>query len=150
MPATVTRLSAQPAIVQIRRVDALIILLLILAATTTTTCLYAFTALLLLVERADKYTAIAPSSPAAAARSPLPRVRLCSWCAFALPPTRVRLCIHTRSNFQTSKGPPFRPVFHCGSHQGEGGKAKTTSQWTAPHEGQPLCAQSSTTSASMA
>ncbi len=31
--------------------------------TTTTTRLYGFTALLLLVERADKYTAIAPSSP---------------------------------------------------------------------------------------
>jgi hypothetical protein len=63
MPATVTRLSAQPAIVKIRRVNALI-LLLILAATTITTRLYGFTALLLLVERADKYTAIlAPSSP---------------------------------------------------------------------------------------
>ena len=64
MVPTVTRLSAQPAIVKIRRVDALIILLLILAATTTTTTrLYAFTALLYLVDRADKYTAIAPSSP---------------------------------------------------------------------------------------
>ncbi len=31
--------------------------------TTTTARLYCFTALLLLVERADKYTAIAPSSP---------------------------------------------------------------------------------------
>jgi hypothetical protein len=53
--------SAQPAIVKIRRVDALIILLP--AATPIVARLYAFTALLLLVERADKYTAIAPSSP---------------------------------------------------------------------------------------
>jgi hypothetical protein len=60
MVPTVTRLSAQPAIVKIRRVDALI---LIRAATTTTTRLYAFTALLLLVDGANKYTAIAPSSP---------------------------------------------------------------------------------------
>jgi hypothetical protein len=60
MVPTVTRLSAQPAIVKIRRVDALILLL---AATTTTTRLYASTALLLLVDCADKYTAIAPSSP---------------------------------------------------------------------------------------
>ncbi len=62
MVPTAASPSAQPAIVKIRRVDALI--LLILAATTTTTSrLYAFTALLLLVERADKYTVIAPSSP---------------------------------------------------------------------------------------
>ncbi len=63
MVPTVTRLSAQPAIVKIRRVDALI-LIRVATTTTTTTCLYAFTALLLLlVEGADKYTAIAPSSP---------------------------------------------------------------------------------------
>ncbi len=67
MAATVASPSAQPAIVKIRRVDALI--LIIRAATTTTTTtttttrLYAFTALLYLVDRADKYTAIAPSSP---------------------------------------------------------------------------------------
>jgi hypothetical protein len=69
MVPTATSPSAQPAIVKIRRVDALIIIipLLIRAATTTTTTtrLYTFTALLLLLvdERADKYTAIAPSSP---------------------------------------------------------------------------------------
>ncbi len=66
MVPTATSPSAQPAIVKIRRVDVLIIPLLIRAATTTTTTrLYAFTALLLLLvdERADKYTAIAPSSP---------------------------------------------------------------------------------------
>jgi hypothetical protein len=62
MLPTAARPSAQPAIVKIRRVDALI-LLLILAATTTTTRVYGFTALLLLVERTDKYTAIAPPSP---------------------------------------------------------------------------------------
>ena len=61
MLATVTRLSAQPAIVKIRRVDALIIPLP--AATPIAARLYALAALLLLVERADKYTAIAPSSP---------------------------------------------------------------------------------------
>ncbi len=73
MLPTAARLSAQPAIVKIRRVDALILILIILAArdvrafttttttTTTTTRLYGFTTLLLLlVERADKYTAIAP------------------------------------------------------------------------------------------
>jgi hypothetical protein len=63
MVPTVTRLSAQPAIVKIRRVDALILILAATTTTTTTSRLYAFTALLLLVERADKYTAIAPSSP---------------------------------------------------------------------------------------
>jgi hypothetical protein len=64
MVPTAVRLSAQPAIVKIRRVDALILLLFLAATTTTTTtCLYAFNALLLRVERADKYTAIAPSSP---------------------------------------------------------------------------------------
>jgi hypothetical protein len=65
MLPTAARLRVQPAIVKIRRVDALILLLILAATTTTTTTtrLYAFTALLLLVERADKYTAIAPSSP---------------------------------------------------------------------------------------
>jgi hypothetical protein len=62
MVPTATRLSAQPAIVKIRRVDALIILLIILGTryvrafttTTATTRLYGFTALLLLlVERVD-------------------------------------------------------------------------------------------------
>jgi hypothetical protein len=62
MVPTAASPSAQPAIVKIRRVDALIPLIRA-ATTTTTTCLYAFTALLLLVEGADKYTAIAPSSP---------------------------------------------------------------------------------------
>ncbi len=55
--------SAQPAIIKIRRVDALILLLILAATTTTTTRLYAFNAQFLRVERADKYTAIAPSSP---------------------------------------------------------------------------------------
>ncbi len=76
MVPTAVRLSAQPAIIKIRRVvDALIILILaardVCAFTTTTittttaTHLYGFTALLLLlVEHPDKYTAtIAPSSP---------------------------------------------------------------------------------------
>ncbi len=64
MVPTATSPSAQPAIVKIRRVDALIPLLIRAATTTTTTRLYVFTALLLLLvdERADKYTAIAPSS----------------------------------------------------------------------------------------
>jgi hypothetical protein len=60
------------------------------------------------------------------------RVRLAAICASALPPSarppcrharppcrhlrvrlaamRVSLCIHTRSNFQTRQGPPFRPA----------------------------------------
>ncbi len=63
MVPTVTRLSAQPAIVKIRRVDALILIPRAATTTTTTTRLYAFTELLLLVEGEDKYTAIAPSSP---------------------------------------------------------------------------------------
>ncbi len=54
MLPTAARLSAQPAIVKIRRVDALILLLILAATATTTTRLYGFTALLLLVERADK------------------------------------------------------------------------------------------------
>ncbi len=54
--------SAQPTIVKIRRVDALIITILLLAATPFAARLYALAALLLLVERAAKYTAIAPSS----------------------------------------------------------------------------------------
>jgi hypothetical protein len=59
--------SAQPAIVKIRRVDALIIIIIILLLAATPAFaarLYALAALLLLVgdERADKYTAIAPSS----------------------------------------------------------------------------------------
>ncbi len=119
MVPTVTRLSAQPAIVKIRRVDALIIPLLISAATTTTTTtrLYAFTALLLLVdERADKYTAIAPSSPcpppapilraaaaalAAAARSPLhsPLFNFSK-------PARGPLCAHQRPSL--SQAPALR------------------------------------------
>ena len=59
--------SAQPAIVKIRRVNALIIIVILLPPAATPTIaarLYALAALLLLVdERADKYTAIAPSSP---------------------------------------------------------------------------------------
>ena len=60
--------SAQPAIVKIRRVDALIIIILLLLAATppfAARLLYALllAALPLLVdERADKYTALAPSS----------------------------------------------------------------------------------------
>jgi hypothetical protein len=61
MVPTAASPSAQPAIVKIRRVDALIILLP--AATPIAAHLYALAALLLLVERADKYTAIAPTSP---------------------------------------------------------------------------------------
>ncbi len=64
--ATVASPSAQPAIVKIRRVDALIIIIILLPAATPTIAarLYALAALLLLVdERAAKYTAIAPSSP---------------------------------------------------------------------------------------
>ncbi len=61
MVPTAASPSAQPAIVKIRRVDALIIILL-LAATLFAARLYALAALLLLVERAAKYTAIAPSS----------------------------------------------------------------------------------------
>ena len=76
MLPTEARLSAQPAIVKIRRVAALIILLP--AATPATTRLYAFTALLLLVERADQY------GRRAVMRSPLP-------------PVRVRLAADTRS-----------------------------------------------------
>ncbi len=62
MVPTAASPGAQPAIVKIRRVDALIIILLP-AATPIAARLYALAALLLLVERADKYTAIAPSSP---------------------------------------------------------------------------------------
>ena len=62
MVPTAASPSAQPAIVKIRRVDALIIILLP-AATPFAARLYALAALLLLVdERAAKYTAIAPSS----------------------------------------------------------------------------------------
>ncbi len=67
---TATSPSAQPAIVKIRRVEALIIiiiLLLLLAASTpfAARLLYALMAALPLLvdeERADKYTALAPSS----------------------------------------------------------------------------------------
>ncbi len=62
MVPTAASSSAQPAIVKIRRVDALIIILLP-AATPIAARLYALAALLLLVdERADKYIAIASSS----------------------------------------------------------------------------------------
>ncbi len=63
MVPTAASPSAQPAIVKIRRVDALITIILLPAATPIAARLYALAALLLLVERADKYTAIAPSSP---------------------------------------------------------------------------------------
>jgi hypothetical protein len=69
MVPTAVSPSAQPAIVKIRRVDALIIIIILLppAASTPTIAarLYALLAALLLLlvdERADKYTAIAPSS----------------------------------------------------------------------------------------
>ncbi len=67
MVPTAASPSAQPAIVKIRRVDALIIiiLLLLLAATPPFAArLYALMAALPLLvdERADKYTALAPSS----------------------------------------------------------------------------------------
>ena len=63
MVPTATSPSAQPAIVKIRRVDALIIILLPAASTPTIAArLYALAALLLLRKRAAKYTAIAPSS----------------------------------------------------------------------------------------
>ncbi len=69
--------SAQPAIVKIGRVDALIIIIILLppAATPIAARLYALMAALLLLlvdERADKYTAITPSSP-------------CRRCALATP-----------------------------------------------------------------
>ncbi len=69
MVPTVASPSAQPAIVKIRRVDALIIIIILLpAATTTPILLLVFTRwpryYYLLVDdaRAAKYTAIAPSS----------------------------------------------------------------------------------------
>ncbi len=64
MVPTATSPSAQPAIVNIRRVDALIIIILLPAATPIAARLYALMAALLLLvdERAAKYTAIAPSS----------------------------------------------------------------------------------------
>jgi hypothetical protein len=67
MVPTAASPSAQPAIVKIRRVDVLIIIIILLPPAATTPfaarLLYALAALLLLVdERADKYTAIAPSS----------------------------------------------------------------------------------------
>ncbi len=86
MVPTAASPSAQPAIVKIRRVDALIILLP--AATPIAARLYAFTALLLLVERADKYLLLAT----AGARSP--RCRR----AFATPPPRVRHAAAARSH----------------------------------------------------
>ncbi len=74
--------SAQPAIVKIMRVDALIIIILLLAASTpfAARLLYALAALLLLVDaRAAKYTPIAPSSHARRRRR-----------AFATSPRRCR------------------------------------------------------------
>jgi hypothetical protein len=62
MPPTAETPSAQPAIVKISRVDAVFIIIIAAPTTTTTTRLYGLYRALL-VERADKYTAIAPSSP---------------------------------------------------------------------------------------
>ncbi len=64
MVPTATSPSAQPAIVKIRLVDALIIIILLPATTPPFAArLYALmAALLLLRKRAAKYTAIAPSS----------------------------------------------------------------------------------------
>jgi hypothetical protein len=96
---------AQPAIVKIRRVDALIIIIILLpAAIPIAARLYAFAALLLLVDqRADKYTAIAPPPPprvrrAAAPRSPRCRRVLRVRRAFAFAFTLVPL-------FTASRGP---------------------------------------------
>ncbi len=65
MPPTAATPSAQPAIVKISRVDAVIIIIIAAPSTTTTTTTARLYGLYraLLVERADKYTAIAPSSP---------------------------------------------------------------------------------------
>ena len=75
MVPTATSPSAHPAIVKIRRVDALIIIIILLPPADTTPfaarLLYALmAALLLLRKRAAKYTAIAPRVRHAA-RSPL-------------------------------------------------------------------------------
>ena len=100
MVPTAASPSAQPAIVKIRRVDALIIIILLPPAASTPTIivarLYALAALLLLRKRAAKYSSGAPSGALTAAR--LPRRRR----AFATPPPRcraaavARLPLHSR------------------------------------------------------
>jgi hypothetical protein len=112
MPPTAATPSAQPAIVKIRRVDAVIII----AAPTTTTTTHllllvftVFTALYSLsapinIPRSRRPHPDRASAFAASARPPLPRalVRLCLLAADARPPlpSRLGLCIHTHSNLK--------------------------------------------------
>jgi hypothetical protein len=111
MPPTAARLSAQPAIVKIRRVDAFI------AARGALLVLIIFTAL----ERAEKYrdravpalrAHVLPPPPAhwprSNARWPLPpRVRLCR-CALAFAAARPPLHSHS-FKFLNHQGAPFSP-----------------------------------------
>jgi hypothetical protein len=104
MPPAAATPSAQPAgaIVKISRVDAVIIIIIAApppTTTTTTTRLYGLYRALL-VEPADKYTAIAPSSDCASAFAA--RVRLC----------RARLPLPRASAFAAS--PPLPPCRLCG------------------------------------
>jgi hypothetical protein len=111
MVATAARPSAQPAIVKIRRVDALILIIRAATTTTTTTRLYAFTALFLLVDRALINIPRSRRPRPDRAHAPFRRR------AFALPPPRVCLAaaarspLHSRSfKFSNQQGAPFSPT----------------------------------------
>ncbi len=118
MVPTATSPSAQPAIVKIRRVDALIPLLLFVP-------LLLLLLLLLVFTRLPRYFFYSLKARINIPRSRRPRPdRRRRRCTFALPPTRVRLAADTRSPcrrrafafaftlvqfFKASKGPPLRP-----------------------------------------